>query len=473
MQTAESLSDQEETRTEGINLAAAALVEQGLVKEGMSAFQAAAQTNQDNNRVLSNLLFASLYADHLTAQDVAQLHAKIGQLIAHNALNTTRTVTRASFRKIARTEKVSESLAKVGPMRVGFLSADFRSHPVGYFLRSLLCHRDPSRLQTFCYNLSTQGDELTSIIQASADNWLDCGQLSDDEAASCIKSDNLDILVDLAGHTATNRTGVLALRPAPIQAVYLGYPNSTGLPFIDGIISDTYVSPPDLDHLYSERVMRLHDCFLCFHPHDKAPAPATAPCLRNDFITFGSFNYLAKISQTCIRLWARVLDAIPNSRLVLKAVALNDANTRSLTLERFKMAGINPDRVEVLPPTLPLERFLAEYGKIDIALDPTPYGGGTTTCEALWMGVPVITLVGQSFAGRMTFSILNTCNLTEFVAHQPEDYVRIAQELSANPEHLQNLRQNLRKTVANSALCSGPMFAEAWTQAIESFVGAK
>ena len=341
---------------------------------------------------------------------------------------------------------------------------------MGYFLRDLLEHRDPDRWQTHCYHTAPGGDDLTVTLQSLADHWHAGGTQTDAELAEQIRRDRLDLLIDLSGHTAANRAGVLARRPAPVQAVYLGYPATTGLPSVDVLIGDPWVTPPEADELYTERVLRLDGCFLCFHPHQDAPEPAAPPSETNGSITFGSFNHLSKLSLTAIRLWARVLDMVPGSRLVLKALALTDPGTRELTAGRFEAAGIARDRLDLLPPTVPLSRFLDEYRRIDIALDPTPYGGGTTTCEALWMGVPVLTLPGRTFASRMSLSLLMTVGRPDLIADSPEDYVRRAVELATQPGRLQIDRRVLRQQVAESPLCDGHRFAQRFHDLMEGFL---
>jgi len=227
---------------------------------------------------------------------------------------------------------------------------------------------------------------------------------------------------------------------------------------MDFVISDHHVSPPEFADLYTENVQRLDNCFLCFHPHDAAPPVASPPCEENGFVTFGSFNNLPKISPTTVKLWSEILHAVPDARLVLKALSFVDAQTRELFHEQFAAKGIDRARVDLLPPTVPLAKFLDEYRRIDIALDPLPYNGGTTTCEALWMGVPVITLPGQHFFSRMGLSILKTLELNDWIAESATDYVRIAVGLSIDRRRLAEYRTTLRTRLFNSPICDGPEF---------------
>lgn len=459
VQIADGLIVEDAEFAEGHNLRGFGLCEQARIEAGLAAFKRAADLSPGNNPLLSNILFASLYADHLSPSEITQLHRELGASIERNALAG---VENAHNRVAREREQSSELPAAVASkrLRVGFLSADLRQHPVGYFMRAILQHRDASQFESFCYHTVPGGDALTETLKSLADGWRDCGDDSDDAIASRIARDKVDILIDLSGHTAANRAGVLARRPAPVQAMYLGYPGTSGLPSIDYVISDNRISPPELDNLYSEQVARLDGCFLCFHPHESAPEPAPPAFEQNGFVTFGSFNHLSKISATTVSLWARLLTDVPDSRLVLKALALTDPGTRELFADQFASAGVERDRVDLLPPTVPLSAFLEEYRRIDITLDPVPYNGGTTTCESLWMGVPVISLPGESFCARMGFSILNTVGLGEFVADSPDSYVALAAELAGDHSRLARLRLELRNQVAESPLCDGAGFTE-------------
>jgi len=251
---------------------------------------------------------------------------------------------------------------------------------------------------------------------------------------------------------------MLVQRAAPVQVIYLGYPATTGLPNMDYVISDPHISPPEHDDLFTERVLRLKDCFLCFHPHDDAPDVAPLPFDKNGFVTFGSFNNLPKISPTTVRVWSQALQVVPESRLVIKTLSFQDPGTRELFHQQFEEHGIQRTRVDLLPPTVPLARFLDEYRRIDIGLDSLPYNGGTTTCEALWMGVPVVTTPGEQFCSRMGLSILKTVQLEELIASSQEHMVQLAAELAANPGQLRDYRNGMRARLRNSALCDSAAF---------------
>ncbi|MCF6300632.1 MAG: tetratricopeptide repeat protein, partial [Proteobacteria bacterium] len=331
--------------------------------------------------VYSDSLFSSLYNDKLSAKQIKTLHQQ---------------------RCDELTKKITPNVLKIAndihkrPIRVAYLSSDLKSHPVAFFLEPVLANHKPENCEIFCYSLSSASDEMTKRLKQHCANWRECAYLSDEEIIALMRQDNIDILIDLAGHTAQNRLAILAKRAAPIQAVYLGYPSTTGLKQMDFIIADKYLIPEKLNKHYSEKPMLIKGhSFLCYQPQPDTPEVALAPCVENGYITFGSFNNLPKISPSTIKLWSKILKALPDSRLALKALAFTDEETRRLFWHRFEQQGVKQSRIDLLPPTQPLSAFLDEYRLMDIALDSIPYNGGTTTCDALWMGVPVLTLSGD------------------------------------------------------------------------------
>lgn len=346
-------------------------------------------------------------------------------------------------------------------LRIGYLSPDLRYHPVASFLAPILAHHDPDQVETIAYADHPAEDAMTARLRARAAQWRHCHGWSDRRLAEQIAADGIDILVDLAGHTAGNRMPLLKAKPAPLQVLYIGYPCTSGLAAMDYLISDHWVSPPEQDFLYTEAVCRQPDSFWCFEPPAQAPPVGPLPLLGNGDVTFGSFNNLSKLSPATVALWARVLQAVPAARLVLQALAFADAPTREQVRERFAAHGIAPERLDIREPILAFERFLAGYGEIDIALDPLPFNGGTTTCQALWMGVPVITLPGQHFHSRMGLSLLRQLDLAELVADSAQSYVDIAAALAADHQRLEGLRRTLRGRMQASPLCDGPGAARA------------
>ncbi|MBY0431662.1 MAG: hypothetical protein K2Q10_10725, partial [Rhodospirillales bacterium] len=345
-------------------------------------------------------------------------------------------------------------------LRLGYVSADFGRHPVGFFLARVLPAHDREAVEVFCYSCraAEEEDDLSRRLAGDAGHWRRVGDLDDDALAERVREDGIDILVDLAGHSAGHRLGLFARKPAPVQVSWLGYFATTGMSAFDATIMDADTVPPGAEAEFVEPVVRLPRLRFCYDPPEPAPAVAPPPCLERGHITFGSFNNLAKLSPAVIALWARVLHAVPASRLVLKWMSLADPLLCRILVESFSVHGIAPERIEPRGPS-PHARMLAEYGDVDIALDPFPFGGGLTSCEALWMGVPVVTLPGERPASRQTLGFLRCLGLGELAADSAGDYVVKAAALAADPARLAVLRQDLRGRMAASSLCDGPGFA--------------
>lgn len=344
------------------------------------------------------------------------------------------------------------------PLRVGYLSGDMYEHSVAYFLRALLKHRDLTALETFCYHTGPKLDQMSAELQSLADTWRHVRGLNDEQLAGQIRADRVDILVELSGHSLHTRLPMLRARVAPVTVTYIGYPNTTGLPTVDYRIVDVLTDRPEADRYYTERLVRLPGCFLCYTPREDAPGVAPSPCEQNGFVTFGSFNAIKKVTPDVVALWSRLLVAVPGSRLVLKGAVFSSERVVSRYLGVFAGHGVEADRVDLLPRIASQSGHLDAYGLIDIGLDPFPYNGTTTTCEALWMGVPVVTRVGEWHAGRVGLSLLTAVGLGELAAADDEAFVRVAADLAADRGALVGLRASLRERVAASALCDGPGF---------------
>ena len=341
-------------------------------------------------------------------------------------------------------------------IRIGYLSPDFRGHSVASFIEPILFHHDKSHWEIFCYANQGRGDATTERLRELADHWRDIYQKGDDEAAGMIAGDRIDILVDLAGHTAGNRLPLLARKPAPLQVTWLGYPDTTGLPELDYRITDRLADPPGkTEELHTERLIRLDRIFCCYLPPGYAPPVAPLPYLGAGRITFGSFNNLAKVTPEVIALWSRVLLALPGSRLLLKCNPLADPEVRERILGEFAARGVPPGSIELHPGDPAPADHLAQYGRVDIALDTFPYNGTTTTCEALWMGVPVVTLAGTRHAARTGVSLLASCGLESLVAQSADQFLGIAVELARDPRGLQELRGGMRRRLERSPLLDG------------------
>jgi protein O-GlcNAc transferase len=339
-------------------------------------------------------------------------------------------------------------------LKIGYVSGDFRQHPVGWLLANVLPSHDKAQVEIFCYSNEPTSDDVTERLKASAHHWRDIDELSDEAVAAVVRADGIDILVDLSGHTSHNRLLMFARRPAPVQASWVGYPSTTGLSAMDYLVMDAATVPVGAEAWCSEAVVRLPHGRFCYAAPLDAPAVAQRP---EGPVTFGSFNHVAKVGPDVVRLWARVLEAVPGSRLVLKWKSLNEPSARDQLMQAFAAQGIGAERLELREGSSHLD-MLAEYGDIDIALDPFPYTGGITSAEALWMGVPVVTWPQDRIASRQTLAFLTELGLTDLVAASEDDYVRIAAELAADPGRRAELRATLRPRMAASPLTDGARF---------------
>ena len=354
-------------------------------------------------------------------------------------------------------------------LRIGYVSPDFRAHSVAWFLEPVLRTHDRGAVDLFCYAELAQPDSVTAILRPLADQWRMTYGRSDAAVAAQIRADAIDILVDLAGHTAGNRLLVLARKPAPVQVSWLGYPATTGLSAIDYRLVDAVTDPPGTaDGQASEQLVRLPGGLLCYGPPRDLRAPLPPPCLASQAVTFGSFNNPAKLSEASLDAWAALLRQLPTARLLLKGKPFCDEATRALTLARFAERGIAAERIELVGWLANPAEHMMLYDRIDIALDPFPYNGTTTTCEALWMGVPVVSLRGDRHAGRVGASLLGQVGLPELVADSFEHYLAIAAGLAANPQGLATLRSSMRARMLSSPLCDVSGFTRELEQTYRS-----
>jgi Flp pilus assembly protein TadD len=341
--------------------------------------------------------------------------------------------------------------------RVGIVSPDLRSHSVAWFIEPFLRHADRSRFEVICYQTNAVADDATKRLRALADDWRVMDNISDPGLAQAIFDDRIDIVVELSGHTHAHSLPCMHLRPAPRIFSYLGYPNVTGVGGLTGRIVDAVTDPPGCDGFgveeACESLVRMNRCFLCYGPPAGCKEPGPAPMAAGTGVTFGSFNNVQKLSTATVRLWSRLLREVPGSRLLLKGVAFSEAALRADVLARFAAEGATS--VEILPRAATTAAHLALYDRIDIGLDPTPYNGTTTTCEALWMGVPVITLAGETHASRVGASLLTAVGLSELIATDEEGYVRLAMALAGDASRVGAMRAGLRARVAGSELCDG------------------
>ena len=315
---------------------------------------------------------------------------------------------------------------------------------------------DHDRFEIFCYSSVLNADGMTDLIRARTDVWRDVPALSDEQLARAIRDDRIDILVDLTMHMSGSRLLAFAYKPAPVQVTYLAYCSTTGLDAMDYRLTDPYLDPPgENDRFYSEKCAYLPETYWCYRPSDETPEVSRLPALDAGCVTFGCLNNFSKVSQPALSAWCRLLGTLPGSRLILHAPS---GSHRQRALDFFAGQGVASDRVS-FSPTLPENEYLAVYQGIDVALDPFPYAGGTTTCDALWMGVPVTSLAGQTAVGRAGVSILSNVGLADLVARDVEGYVRIAAGLAGNLERLGELRATLRRRMQRSPLMDARRFA--------------
>ncbi len=351
------------------------------------------------------------------------------------------------------------SVDKKRPLRIGYLSPDLRNHSVAYFLEPILLNHNTRDFHITCYADVKNPDDTSKKLALICNSWNIVANLNDEQLCEKINNDQIDILVDLAGHTGNNRMPVFAQKPAPIAVSYLGYPNTSGLDTIDYRLTDAIADPPGLtDRYYSEKLVRLPNGFLCYHPPEKAPDILIRDNGRN--IVFGSFNNLAKLTPKVIEVWAKILATVTNSRLLLKSRSTADPYTRSRLIGLFQQQGINQNQLILQGHINGNMDHLNMYNQIDIALDTFPYNGTTTTCESLWMGVPVITLCGNIHASRVSASLLSQLNLDEFIAEDVKGYVDKAIKYSSMPDLLDQLRSELRSTMRRSTLLNGKLFTK-------------
>jgi protein O-GlcNAc transferase len=428
-----------------VNLANA-LLYQGKLREAIATYRHALELRSDA-AAHSSLLFALQYSDSVDPDSIQREHKRWAR---HHALRVANVI-----------QPHDNDPDPERRLRIGYVSPDFHTHSVAFFIEPILAHYDRQRYEVFCYNNERKTDAVTDRLRTLVDHWRDIARLSDERVARLIRADGIDILVDLAGHTTGNRLLVFARKPAPVQVTYLGYPNSTGLATIDYRLTDTLADPPTETQVWhSETLVRLPRGFLCYQPPANAPAVAPPPVATTHQVTFGSFNNPTKISDATIAYWADILRRTPNARLLLKARQLGDVATRERLKGLFAQHGIATERVEMVSWVPDKAEHLGLYHQIDIALDTFPYNGTTTTCEALWMGVPVVILAGRMHAGRVGVSILTHIGLPELIAEDPEGYVQLATSLAQDLGRLKTLRAELRQKMLHSPLMDANGFSQ-------------
>jgi protein O-GlcNAc transferase len=422
---------------------ASALCLQGRIQEALDCYAEALRRDPGNAKALGNYLLTLHYAPGISPEVMLREHRRWPVALAAPAAKCHGAADAGAERRL----------------KIGYVSADFRNHSVAYFLAPLFQAHDRGAVEIHGYSCNALADATTAWFQGSADQWRPIAGLTDEQAARQIQADGIDILVDLGGHTSGSRLALFARKPAPLQVTYLGYPDTTGLATMDYRITDAWSDPPGADAYYTETLIRLEGGFLCYQPSAETPPVAALPARQRGFITFGSFNARAKINEAVIKLWSRLLQEVPTSRLLLKNPSLSCAKTRERLHALFVAQGIAHERVELRGLAHSSQEHLDTYAHIDIALDTFPYNGTTTTCEAMWMGVPVVTLAGEAHVGRVGVSLLHAVGLEDLIARDQDDYVQRAVSLAQDPAQLAALRAALRQRMAASPLCDAPHFA--------------
>lgn len=432
---------------DALNNLAKALKARGDMEGALAAYRQALALRPDDREIFSNLLLALNYVSTAEPKEVYALHRDYAARFEAPL--------QPAWLRHTNHPEVERRL------RIAYLSPDFRRHPVANFIEPVLRCHDRRHFEVWCYYTYGVADDLTGQLKSLADQWRDVATLTDEALAERIREDGIDILVDLAGHTAGNRLGVFARKPAPVQVTWLGYLNTTGLAAMDWRLTDEKADPAGVNEaFYSESLARFPYSQWCYHPFDGMQEVSPLPALKNSYVTFGAFNQVAKISDEILDVWARVLEEVEGSRLLL--VGIPEGWARQRIVEAFRKHGVDGKRLD-FRGKLSLEEYWAAFSEADIALDTFPYNGGTTTCDALWLGVPVITLSGVCAASRGGCSLLTALGRTEWIAATVDEFGQIARALVDDFASLERIRKSLRQQMEASPLRN----EEAFTMDIE------
>jgi len=425
------------------------------IKSAISDYKKALEIDPLDTEASSSLLFTLNYLQEELDQNYLSEAVRYGELVRKKS---------KAYTGWENTTEINRCL------KIGFISGDFRIHPVGYFIvgviESLKLNCTKS-LKIFGYYNHNIEDAMTRRIKSNFDEWVEVSSFSDEALATKIRNDQIDILIDLSGHTAHNRLPVFGWKSAPVQATWLGYFSSTGVKEIDYLIADPWVAPKKEDRYYTENIWRLPETYLCFSPPQEIIDVQTLPAIANRYFTFGSFNNLAKMNESVLMLWAKILNSIPESKLYLKNDSLSNEGIRTKIIDSFAAFGIVEERL-ILEGKSPRSELLSTYLKIDVALDTFPYPGGTTSFESLWMGVPVLTKQGDRFLSRIGETIMNNAGLQDWVAKDDEEYLSKAIAITKNIEGLSQLRKELRQKLLTSPLCDSYRFSLHFEDALRS-----
>jgi predicted O-linked N-acetylglucosamine transferase (SPINDLY family) len=415
----------------------------GRLDEAVAAFRQALRIKPEDAGVYGNLLFTLNYHPDIEAETILAEHKAWADRHARPHMGK-----RIPFANECLPER---------RLRIGYVSPDFRRHSVGYFILPLLENHKRVNFEIFCYAGIERPDDMTERMKRCCDGWRDIISLTDEAAAKLVRSDGIDILVDLSGHTSGNRLGVFARKPAPIQVSYLGYANTTGMTAIDYRLTDALADPPGMtEQLNVENLWRLERCAWCYQPAEDAPEVEA----RGDGpITFGCFNAFPKVNSKLVAIWVELLKRVPGSRLLMKSAGAGELSAQERVIEQFAACGVGRERIEMLGRIADPRGHLEAYQRVDVALDTFPYHGTTTTCEAMWMGVPVVSMAGRTHVSRVGASLLNNAGLPELIAGSAEEYVSIAADLAKDLPRLADLRRTMRERMRGSTLMDASRFA--------------
>jgi predicted O-linked N-acetylglucosamine transferase (SPINDLY family) len=419
-----------------------ALKDMGQLEEAVASFREAIRLKPDFAEAHSNLIYALHFHPGYDARMIHEEHRHWSRQFAE------------PLKKLIGAHGNSREPERA--LRIGYVSPDFRDHPVGRFLVSLLAAHDRERFEVFCYSDVRRPDRFTELLRRHARQWRQTAGVTDEGMAQLVQEDRIDVLVDLTMHMAGNRMLLFARKPAPVQVTYLAYCSTTGLETMDYRLTDPHLDPPGMnDEYYSEKTVRLPETYWCYPVHEQSPPVGPPPGRSAGEVTFGCLNNFCKVSPETLELWIQLLRAAPKSKLILQA---GEGSHRQRVWDLLEHGGIDPGRLKFVG-RVPLWEYFKRYDQIDVGLDPFPCNGGTTTCDALWMGVPVVSLAGRTAVGRGGVSILANVGLPELIAQTPDEYVQIAAELAGDLPRLGELRRTLRGRMQGSPLMDAPRFA--------------
>lgn len=451
-----SIVDTEEEKdlaADAFNALGSACRNLGLSRRAVEFFFKAANFRNERAEIcteISNAIFAASDVENFTAEEFEKLHAEYRKFLSD----------------IVPFEKISYNHKK---LRIGYISADFCEHPAMFFAYNLITGHNKNIFDVYCYSAAMKNDSVTANIKNSVTVWRDISNLNDEDAAKMIRADEIDILFELSGHSAGTRLPIMAYRPAAVQISGLGYMNSTGLHCVDYFLSDVNCNADS--SYFTENIIAMDHSHFCYAPLKNFPAINHK---KNKFITFGCFNNFSKVTDSILIAWRKILRAVPKSKLILKHKIFDTAECRNFVLERLKNLGFNLKQIELRGFS---QKYLEEYNEIDIALDTSPYNGGLTTCEALYMGVPVIAIRGDRHGNRMAYSILKNVGVEDLAVSNFEEYIKRAVALAKDKNSLKNLHKNLRTMFENSPLMDSKnyvseveeIYLQIWNDFSESF----